>query len=184
MLSFDANIVWVTDSVFNKMSAHARAHTHAHTHRHARTNNKKISIISATNPAGVLQSVQCLTIDWATWVRSPAEAKDFSSSICVQTSSEAQPSSHPMATRDPFPGIKWAVSWRWPLTQYSAMVKAIPPLLLGVCRAVTGQFHFTLQTSHCLTTLYASVYQPIHVQSDSRNTLYIPCLEQYLCSEG
>jgi hypothetical protein len=32
-------------------------------------------------------------------MRSAAEAKDFSSSLCVQTSSEAQPASYPIGTR-------------------------------------------------------------------------------------
>jgi hypothetical protein len=41
-----------------------------------------------------------------TRVRSPAEAKYFSSSICVQTSSETHPASYPMGTGGPFPGGK------------------------------------------------------------------------------
>jgi hypothetical protein len=40
--------------------------------------------------------------DRAIGVRSPAEAKDFSSSLCVQTGSGA----HPMGTGGPFPGGK------------------------------------------------------------------------------
>jgi hypothetical protein len=39
-----------------------------------------------------------------TGVRSPAEAKNFSSSLCVQTSSEAHPTSYPVGTGGPFPG--------------------------------------------------------------------------------
>jgi hypothetical protein len=37
-------------------------------------------------------------------VRSPTRAKDFSSSLCVQTSSEVHPASCPMGTGGPFPG--------------------------------------------------------------------------------
>jgi hypothetical protein len=37
-------------------------------------------------------------------VRFPAEAKYFSSNICVQTSSETHPASYPMGTGGPFPG--------------------------------------------------------------------------------
>jgi hypothetical protein len=37
-------------------------------------------------------------------VRSPAEEKDFSSSLCVQTSSGAHPASCPIDTEGPFPG--------------------------------------------------------------------------------
>jgi hypothetical protein len=44
----------------------------------------------------VAQSVQCLTTDWTTGVRSPSEAKNFISSLCVQTNSEAHPTSYPM----------------------------------------------------------------------------------------
>jgi hypothetical protein len=36
--------------------------------------------------------------------RSPADAKDFSSSLCVQTSSEARPASCTMGAEGPFWG--------------------------------------------------------------------------------
>jgi hypothetical protein len=44
--------------------------------------------------------------DRAIGVRSPAEAKDFSSILCVQTGSGAHPASSQMGTGDPFPGGK------------------------------------------------------------------------------
>jgi hypothetical protein len=44
--------------------------------------------------------------DRAIGVRSPAGADDFSSSLCVQTSSEAHPASCTMGTGGPFPGVK------------------------------------------------------------------------------
>jgi hypothetical protein len=47
---------------------------------------------------GVAQWVYCLPTDWTAGVRSPAEATDFSSSLCIQTSSEAQPASYLMGT--------------------------------------------------------------------------------------
>jgi hypothetical protein len=56
--------------------------------------------------SGVAQSVQCLTTDWTTGTRSPEEVKDFSSSLCVQTSFDAHPASYPMCTGGPFPGSK------------------------------------------------------------------------------
>jgi hypothetical protein len=56
--------------------------------------------------AGVAQSVYYLTTDWSTVIRSLAEAKDFSSSVCIQISSEAHPSSYPMGTGGPIPGVK------------------------------------------------------------------------------
>jgi hypothetical protein len=43
--------------------------------------------------------------DPAIEVRSPTGA-DFSSSPCIQTSSEAHPASYPMGTGGPFPGGK------------------------------------------------------------------------------
>jgi hypothetical protein len=53
----------------------------------------------------VAQSVSHYGLDdRAIGVRSLAEAKDFSSSLCVQTSSEAHPASCPMGTGGPFPG--------------------------------------------------------------------------------
>jgi hypothetical protein len=39
-------------------------------------------------------------------VRSPTEAEDFSSSLCVQTGAGAHPASCPVGTGDPFPGGK------------------------------------------------------------------------------
>jgi hypothetical protein len=39
-------------------------------------------------------------------VRSPEEAKDSSSSLCVQTGSEAHSASYPVGTGGPFPGGK------------------------------------------------------------------------------
>jgi hypothetical protein len=44
--------------------------------------------------------------DRAIGVRFSAEAKDFSSDVCVQTGSEAHPASCPMGTGGPFPGGK------------------------------------------------------------------------------
>jgi hypothetical protein len=42
----------------------------------------------------------------ATGVRSPTETKHFSSSLCIQTNSEAHPASYPMGTGYPLPGGK------------------------------------------------------------------------------
>jgi hypothetical protein len=56
--------------------------------------------------AGVAQTVQCLATDWTIEVRSPAEAKDFSSNLYVQTGSEAHPASCTMGTGGPFAGVK------------------------------------------------------------------------------
>jgi hypothetical protein len=61
--------------------------------------------------------------DRAIGVRSPAGAKDFSSSLCVQNGSETHPASCTMGTGGPFPGQSTAGAWRWPLPPSSAEVK-------------------------------------------------------------
>jgi hypothetical protein len=53
--------------------------------------------------AGVAQWIWCLTADWTTWVRSPVDGKNSSSSLYVQTSSEAHQASYSTGTGDPFP---------------------------------------------------------------------------------
>jgi hypothetical protein len=45
-------------------------------------------------------------MDWAAGVRSPTEAEDFSSSLCIQTGSEAHPASYTVGTGGSFPGGK------------------------------------------------------------------------------
>jgi hypothetical protein len=52
------------------------------------------------------QSVYWLITDSTTGVRSPSEAKDFSSSFCVQTGSEAHQAYYRMCTGGSFPGGK------------------------------------------------------------------------------
>jgi hypothetical protein len=47
-----------------------------------------------------------MNTDWITGVPNPAQAKEFSSSRCVQTDSAAHPASYPMGTGGPFLGIK------------------------------------------------------------------------------
>jgi hypothetical protein len=49
---------------------------------------------------------KCVTTDWTIGVRSPAEAKDFFSSLCVETIFEAHPASYALGTGDPYPGVK------------------------------------------------------------------------------
>jgi hypothetical protein len=48
----------------------------------------------------------CGLNDWAIKVQFLAEAKDFSSSLCVQTGSGAHPASCTMGTGGPFQGAK------------------------------------------------------------------------------
>jgi hypothetical protein len=56
--------------------------------------------------AGVAESVQCLTTDCTAGVRSPTEAEDFPSILCVQTGSGAHPASYTVGTGGSFPGGK------------------------------------------------------------------------------
>jgi hypothetical protein len=53
---------------------------------------------------GVPQSVLCQTTDWTSGVRSPAEAKNFSSNLYVQTSSGVHTASWPVGTGGSFRG--------------------------------------------------------------------------------
>jgi hypothetical protein len=54
----------------------------------------------------VAQSVRWLTTDWTTGIRSPTEAEEFSSNLCIQTGSGANPASYTMGTGGSFPGGK------------------------------------------------------------------------------
>jgi hypothetical protein len=60
-----------------------------------REQGSSVSIVSGYGPD-----------DRAIEVRFPAEAKDFSCILCVQTGSEAHPASCTMGTGGPFPGGK------------------------------------------------------------------------------
>jgi hypothetical protein len=75
--------------------------------------NEKLYIWILEHKLGavVAQSVQCLTTDWTPRVRSPTEAKDFSSSLCIQTGSGAHPASYSVGTGVLSPGVKhdWGV---------------------------------------------------------------------------
>jgi hypothetical protein len=68
--------------------------------------------LSKTTSAHVNRVSSCSIVsdnrldDRAIGVRSPAGAKDFSSSLCVQTGSGAHPASCTMGTEGPFPGAK------------------------------------------------------------------------------
>jgi hypothetical protein len=56
--------------------------------------------------AGLAQAVQCLTTGWTIGVRFPSGAKDFSSSLCVQTGSGVHPASCTKGTGVLSPGVK------------------------------------------------------------------------------
>jgi hypothetical protein len=64
-------------------------------------NNLLINLNTVTVPTRS-SSVQCLTADWMTGVRSPVEAKDISFTLCAQTSSEGHPASYQIGTASPF----------------------------------------------------------------------------------
>jgi hypothetical protein len=52
------------------------------------------------------QSLQCLTTDWTAGVRSPTEAEDFFSTLCVQTGSDAHTASCIVGTGGSLSGSK------------------------------------------------------------------------------
>jgi hypothetical protein len=71
---------------------------------------ERLSVSQETGPLCPMESVRysCFIVYLCTptVVRSPAEAKDFSSRLCVQTGSEAHPVSCTMGTGDLFPVVK------------------------------------------------------------------------------
>jgi hypothetical protein len=88
-----------------------------------------------------------LTTDWTTTVWSLAEAKDFSSSLCVQTSSEIHPASCTMGTGSPFPGVKRGLGVM--LTTHPHLVprlrmrRSYTSSPLSACMLYTGQLYFS-----------------------------------------
>jgi hypothetical protein len=86
-----ANTILVVDSEMKRLFGISRpGWEEIFTHTHTQRKREKVSWGS----------------DRTNWVRSPTEAKDFFSSLCVQTSSEAHPASSPMGTGGPFLGVK------------------------------------------------------------------------------
>jgi hypothetical protein len=91
------------------------------------------------------QSVQCLTTNWTIEVRSSAEAKDFSSGLCAQSSSEAHPGSYPIVTGGPFPEVKSGQGVTL-ITHPHLMCRSYIPLPFSAFIASSGTvFYFTLQ---------------------------------------
>jgi hypothetical protein len=72
--------------------------------------------------------------------------KGFSSSRCVQTSSEAHQVSCPLGTGDPFPGVKRGrrvtLTTHLHLVSKSRTSRNYIPLLLVACMAVAEQLYF------------------------------------------
>jgi hypothetical protein len=77
-------------------------------------------------------------------LRTPAEAKIISSSLCVQISCEAHPASYPTGNGDLSPGIK--CGRRVTLTTHPHLeprsTMSYTPLPFGVCVAVEGQLYY------------------------------------------
>jgi hypothetical protein len=80
-------------------------------------NEFRFSALSRREPDSTVSIVSGYGLDdRAIEFRSPTGAKDFSSSLCGQTGSEAHPASCTMGTGGPFPGESAGGEWRWPLT--------------------------------------------------------------------
>jgi hypothetical protein len=96
--------------------------------------------------ADLLSQNSVLTLDWTTGVRSPTEAKDFSSSLRVQSSSEAHPASYPMGTGGPFPGVKRGpgvtLTTHPHLVPRSRMSRSFISSPLSACMAVADSFNY------------------------------------------
>jgi hypothetical protein len=94
----------------------------------------------------------CLKVCLATGLRSPAEAKDFPSSLCAQTGSDAHPSSYPMGTGGPIPGVKCGrgatLTTHPSLVSTSNISSSYIFSHLGVCVEVARQLYFLLRRKH------------------------------------
>jgi hypothetical protein len=94
-----------------------------------------------------------MNTDWTTGIRSPAEEKDFLSSLCVQTSSGAHPASYPMGTVGPFPRGKAQSGPGTDITliycRGQGWVGAIYSLLLSAWMACSGTDLLLLQHITC-----------------------------------
>jgi hypothetical protein len=65
------------------------------------------SLYNCREPGSSVSILSSYGLDYrAIKIRSPAEAKDYSYSLCVQTGSGAHPASCPVGTGGPFPGAK------------------------------------------------------------------------------
>jgi hypothetical protein len=78
----------------------------------------------------------CIKVWYDTEIRSPAEARNFSSNLCVQTGSGTHPASCTMGTGGSFPGVKrgWGVT----LTTHRHLVPRS-----WMCRSYTSFFIFS-----------------------------------------
>jgi hypothetical protein len=70
-------------------------------------------VTASSNKESPARNMLNLTTDWTAEVRSPTEAEDFSSNLCVQTGSGAHPASYTVGTGGFSPG-----AWCWPLTPF------------------------------------------------------------------
>jgi hypothetical protein len=137
------------------MFIHTHTHTHIHTYAHTHTHTY---IHTHTHTYGVAQSVLCLTTDSTIGVRSPTEAEDFSSSLCVQTGSGAHPAPCPMGTGGPFPGGKARprrdADHSPPSSDEIEMSRSYSSSPQAPSWRVAGQLYFLLLHTYIHTCLY------------------------------
>jgi hypothetical protein len=118
--------------------------------------------------------------DRAIEVRSPAEAKEFSCSLCVQTGSGAHPASCTMGTGGPFPGDKTRPSHDIahshhlvPSSRMSRSYTSFPPrrlhavwwdsfILTGGLVTINMAFEVTIKSN---TTLGVNLQEPFQSRS-------------------
>jgi hypothetical protein len=110
-LSLMAQLIWSNLSsggyIFNEMFIITKSYfTYSNFKSPATKKLDYFILVLPLQGAGAAQSVLCLTTDWTTGVRSPTETEDFSSSLCIQTSSGAHPATCTMGTGSPFLGVK------------------------------------------------------------------------------
>jgi hypothetical protein len=96
------------------------------------------------------KNTHCITLiltGWMARVPSPAEAKDFSCSLCVQTSYEENQASYPMGTRGHFPevyrGRGMMLTIHPHLLPWSRMSKSYTSSPLSACMVCSFTFFLT-----------------------------------------
>jgi hypothetical protein len=91
----------------------------------------------------------------------PAQAEDFSSSLCVQNSSEAHPASYPMGKGSPFLGVKRShgmmLTTHPHLQPRSRMSRTYTPLPLSAC--MVSSWTALLYTNYLLLRIPTEIFR-------------------------
>jgi hypothetical protein len=104
-------------------------------------------------------------------VRSPAGAKDFSYSLCVQTGSRAHPASSTMGTGGPFPGVKRGRGVTLtthphlvPRSRMSRIYTPLPPSASMACSGTALPYFYVLKGTRAINPQCSTGFQWWHIR--------------------